>query len=340
MIFISYFILICFIFFVVNYYSSKKSFLTNQTGESHQSLATKSAVPLTGGLFILLAIFYEFHEFEKIIIGSVLLFSLGMLSDLKIIKSSSFRFLFQILIIILYVYFANLQIYNTRVQIIDTFLENYYFNLFFVTFCILIVVNGSNFIDGMNSLTSTYYIIVLGILYKLKYFDNLIFQDNYFYMIQICMIILIFLNFKSKVFLGDSGSYILGLLFSVSLINLYLDNPQISPFLIVLLLWYPCFENLFSILRRFNFKKSPLIADKNHLHQLIFFYIKKKYNLSIFASNNATSCTINLINFIIFLLASIRPSHSQTIIMFIVFCVILYTISYIKLLNLKIKKFI
>ena len=100
MIFLSYFILICFIFLIVNYYSSKNFFLTNQTGESHQSLATKNAVPLTGGLFILLAIFYELHEFKKIIIGSILLFSLGVLSDLKIIKSSSFRFLFQILIII------------------------------------------------------------------------------------------------------------------------------------------------------------------------------------------------------------------------------------------------
>ena len=340
MIFFIYFIFAIFIFALATHYSLKKKFLLNQTGESHQSFAIKNAVPLTGGILILLSFYYEFFEFKELLFFISMLFILGIISDLKIIKSSSLRFLFQLIIIISYVYFVDLQIHDTRVQIIDRFLNNYYFNLFFVTFCILIVVNGSNFIDGMNSLTTTYYIIVLGILYKLKYFDNLIFQDHYFYMIQICMIILIFLNFKSKVFLGDSGSYILGLLFSVSLINFYLDNPQISPFLIVLLLWYPCYENLFSILRRFNFKKSPLIADKSHLHQLIFLYIKKKYNLSIFSSNNITSCAINLINLIIFLFASITPFHSQTIILCIVFSVILYTISYIKLLNLKIKKFI
>lgn len=335
MIFFSYLIFISFITFLLSHYALKNNILLNQTGEVHQKFAINNSVPLTGGLLILLSIFYEFQEFEKLLIAILLMFILGIISDLKIIKSSILRFFFQLVIIIGYVYFANLQIYDTRVQIIDRFLNNYYFNLFFVTFCILVVVNGSNFIDGMNSLTTTYYIIVLGILYKLQYFNNLNFQDGYFYMIQICMIILMFFNFRSKIFLGDSGSYTLGLLFSIFLINLYLDNPQISPFLIILLLWYPCYENLFSILRKFNFNKSPLIADKNHLHQLIFFYIKKKYSYRTSVSNNLTSCIINFVNLIIFLLGSITPSHSQSLIICIIFAVILYTTSYIKLLNLK-----
>ena len=338
MIFFIYFIFAIFIFALATHYSLKKKFLLNQTGESHQSFAIKNAVPLTGGILILLSFYYEFFEFKELLFFISMLFILGIISDLKIIKSSSLRFLFQLIIIISYVYFVYLQIHDTRVQIIDRFLNNYYFNLFFVTFCILIVVNGSNFIDGMNSLTTTYYIIVLGILFKLHYFNNLIFQENYFYMMQIFLIILMLLNFKSKVFLGDSGSYILGFVFSISLINIYLDNSDLSPFLIVLLLWYPCYENLFSILRKFNFKKSPLAADKNHLHQLIFFYVKKKYSLSILVSNNMTSCIINSINLIVFLLGSMTPTHSQTLIIYTIIVIILYTISYIKLLNLKIKK--
>ena len=104
------------------------------------------------------------------------------------------------------------------------------------------------------------------------------------------------------------------------------------------LLRYPSFENLFSLVRKLNFKKSPLVADKNHLHQLIFFYIKKKYSLTTLISNNITSCIINFINLIIFLLGSITPSHSQSLIIYIIIAIILYTISYIKLVNLKIKK--
>ena len=335
-----YFILINLIFALLTFYAQKNKFLLNNTGEIHQNFAIKKVVPLTGGILLLLSIFYDFFAFKDILITISILFILGIISDLKVIKSSSLRFLLQTIIIISYIYFSDLQIYSTRVQIIDRFLDNYYFNIFFVTFCILIVVNGSNFIDGMNSLTSTYYIIVLAILYKLQYFDNLIIQENSFYMLHFSLIVLIFLNFKSKIFLGDSGSYILGFIFSIILINLYLNNPELSPFLIVLLLWYPCFENLFSILRKFNFKRSPLSADKNHFHQLIFFYIRKKYNFSILTSNNLTSCVINFVNLIILFLGSGFPSHSQTLIIYITIAIILYSILYIKLLNLKFKKII
>ena len=42
-----------------------------------------------------------------------------------------------------------------------------------------------------------------------------------------------------------------------------------------ILLWYPAFENLFSLIRR-SFKKNVSEADKLHLHQLIFRYLNKK----------------------------------------------------------------
>ena len=90
------------------------------------------------------------------------------------------------------------------------------------------------------------------------------------------LILLFFLNIYNKLFLGDSGSYLLGFLFSIELINFYLNNLNISPFFIILLLWYPAFENLFSILRKINFNKSPIYPDTNHLHQLIFSFFRKK----------------------------------------------------------------
>ena len=37
----------------------------------------------------------------------------------------------------------------------------------------------------------------------------------------------------------------------------------------------PAFENLFSILRKIRFLKSPINPDTNHLHQLIFLHLKK-----------------------------------------------------------------
>ena len=50
--------------------------------------------------------------------------------------------------------------------------------------------------------------------------------------------------------MGDSGAYILGLFFGFTLIHFSNDNIDISPIYILVLLWYPAFENLFSILRK------------------------------------------------------------------------------------------
>ena len=79
--------------------------------------------------------------------------------------------------------------------------------------------------------------------------------------------------------MGDSGAYSIGFLIGFLLIEIYNLNPEISPFFIITLIWYPCFENLFSILRKFRFKSSPLRPDSRHLHQLVFFYLKEKIGI-------------------------------------------------------------
>ena len=104
-------------------------------------------------------------------------------------------------------------------------------------------------------------------------------------------------------FLGDSGSYILGFIFSVILIETYNLNNNFSPFFIILLLWYPCFETLFSILRKNIIKKSPMSPDINHFHQLIFLFIKKKFKFNLLYSNIISANIINLYNAIIFIIS-------------------------------------
>ena len=74
--------------------------------------------------------------------------------------------------------------------------------------------------------------------------------------------------------MGDNGAYSLGFLIGFILIEIYNSNKEISPYFIVLLLWYPCFEILFSIIRKILFKINPLKPDTGHLHQklFVFFY--------------------------------------------------------------------
>ena len=45
---------------------------------------------------------------------------------------------------------------------------------------------------------------------------------------------------------------------------------------IVIILWYPAFETLFSIIRKIIYKSQPSSPDNYHLHHLIYLFFNKK----------------------------------------------------------------
>jgi UDP-N-acetylmuramyl pentapeptide phosphotransferase/UDP-N-acetylglucosamine-1-phosphate transferase len=142
------------------------------------------------------------------------------------------------------------------------------------------------------------------------------------------------MNFFNKLFLGDNGAYSLSFLMGVLLINIYNLNQNISPYFIILLLWYPCFENLFSIIRKFIEKKNPLKPDNNHLHQLIYLLIKKKYKLNNLKSNNISSLIIITYNFAILYAASWDIYYTKHQLMVLSISIFLYLIIFFNLRNI------
>ena len=86
------------------------------------------------------------------------------------------RLLFQFLILIFLANGLELEILNTRIGFVDNLINNKYINLLFVVFCLLILINGSNFIDGLNGLLIGYYLAISIILIKIGYFDFLKFD--------------------------------------------------------------------------------------------------------------------------------------------------------------------
>ena len=314
----------------------KTKYLKNYSGDDHQKFTTNKNIPLTGGFFIitvfLLALFQESIFF---LISIILIFSLGLFSDLNKIISPNKRLLLQVIIVLFLIIFTNLEINSTRVIILDRFLKNNIFNIFFVSFCLLVLINGTNFIDGLNGLSLGYYFIVtIALLNNNFYYSNLL-QGNELLYLSCYLFIFLILNQSNLFFIGDSGSYSLGLIFGFLLINIYSVNSSISPFYIILLVWYPCFELLFSILRKFNINFSPAKPDVRHLHQLIYNLIRNKYNLSKLKSNNISSILILLFNSFSIFLGSVDIYNSQKLIILIVLNILFYTAVYNQLLNYK-----
>jgi len=319
-----------------NKFLIKKNILLSETGDIHQKFSSTSKVPLSGGIFIFLGYFYFINKnIYSFLFFSFMILILGIFSDIKVIKSASFRFLSQILIVLIFIVFNDVQINDTRVILLDKILNYQILNYFFVSFCILVVINGSNFIDGMNTLTIGYYLLIGIVIFFLNLNENIIIQEISMIYILVLLALVFALNISNKMYLGDAGSYLMGFSFSIFLIDTYNLNQNISPFFIILLLWYPCFENLFSILRKKTFDYSPMSPDDNHLHQLIFFYIKKKYKLKLFSANVLTAQILNFYNLIIFCIGANFMSKTDIQAILILFSIIFYSFVYFKLYVFK-----
>ena len=323
----------------LNYFLKKFSLLLSYTGERHQRFVEQDTVPMSGGLILLTSFLFYFNNFiNHLQIYFVLIFLIGFFSDIKLISSPIKRFILQVLLVLVFIFFQDIQITSTRFIILDHFLEYKIFSYIFVAFCMMILINGTNFIDGLNTLVLGYYLIISAAIIKSGIISELnIVTQDFFYWVIILLLLYIFNLFK-KIFIGDGGAYLLGFIYSFLLILAYTANQEISPFFIVLLLWYPCFENLFSIVRKYRLNKSPINPDAKHFHQLLFFYIKSKYLLKNTLSNSMSANIINLYNALIFFIGTQNITNTQLQISLLLGSVFLYIYLYLKLFIYRYKK--
>ena len=305
-----------------------RKIVSSNIKDIHQKFTTDYIPPLLGGYFIILLFLLSMNISFIHKILYFLIFLTGCLSDFKIVNSPRIRLLFQILIVFFFINSSNLSLENTKIEFLDLLLKNIYFNIFFCIFCITILINGTNFIDGVNGLVSGYYLVVLIVLNQIGFSFEII--DYNFLRILIYLLSILFcLNLFNRIYLGDNGSYLLGFFVGVLLIYIYAKNPYLSPFYIIVLIWYPCFEILFSLLRKINLNSSPLKADNLHLHQLLFISILKKTKLKKLAANNFTSLIIIVYNFIIIMLSTSEYSSSRHQVKILLFNIIFYLLIYL-----------
>ena len=332
-----YLLIIPLLIFTLNFVLNKKNYLQSLTGDKHQLFIEKNNIPLTGGviLFIFSAIFF-IKKIELFFFS--IIFLIGILSDTKILRSAKLRFLLQGITIFFLVIYFNLYTSDIRVPLLNYLLEYKILSYIFFTFSLLIVTNGTNFIDGLNGLVINYYLLILILILNIDVINEIlnikIFILNYI----VLLFYLLLFNLLNKLYLGDSGSYFLGVSVGSLLIFIYKEISFISPFFIVLLLWYPCFENLFSIIRKKRFNLSPLNADNKHLHHLLFFYLHSKYNFTKLSSNNISGMLINFINLIFFMIGANYLNSSFIQIILIFSLILIYIISYLLLFKFRYKK--
>ena len=288
------------------------------------------AIPLSGTFYFLpLIIILFFNSDLKMIICCSLLFLLGLLADLKIITSYKLRLIFQFFLISSLFYISKDLKIDTRIVFVNNLMNYDLVRIFICTFFFMVLINGFNLIDGTNCLCSLNFLIIFIFLYLLTKNINITFLYSELSIVILSLTIFLILNFFGKNFLGDGAAYGLGFLIGYLLLKISMTNQNISPYFIANLLWYPAFENLFSIIRRNLSNSNNYLPDTNHLHQLIFKYFKKKKLIKKnFILSSLIGISINLILFLNYLIGFNNYNSSIIQIILILNSIFLYLISY------------
>jgi len=301
-----------------------------------------------GGLSIVFSIIV-FLIIEKIIFNNItnpelyflflycfIIFLIGFLEDLIKDIKPVIRLLLLFIFTYIWIIQSNNIITHTNIDFIDNIIEIKILGIILTLICIISSINAANMMDGANGLLTIFIISVVSVLSFYAFNENK-FELLYFLSVIIGSLFgfLIFNWPKGLIFLGDGGSYFLGSLLSTLLIFIsnHLDNFSMLNALIIMS--YPIWELLFTILRRLYFSSKITKPDNLHLHTIIHANIKRLNLIKIIGINNNafSAIIINLIALlpsIIFLIYKFGYNlEDRETIIFLILCNILYTILYL-----------
>jgi UDP-GlcNAc:undecaprenyl-phosphate GlcNAc-1-phosphate transferase len=144
------------------------------------------------------------------------------------------------------------------------------FKIPFLLLAIGLLINATNYIDGIDGLLLTFFLSCL--IYYIFLIDD-IKTINLLKLFVIAGFFNLILNLlpsknKFKVFSGDSGSLFIGFFISFMTIELY-NSFNIHPAILIWPLWYPVYDFLFVSINRLINKKSIFKPDNTHLHHLV-----------------------------------------------------------------------
>ncbi|WKS95266.1 glycosyltransferase family 4 protein [Riemerella columbina] len=252
-------------------------------------------IPNLGGiaLFYALAICtpmfsYElFDRYRFLFPALVILLYIGVMDDIVVMRAYKKLFA-QVLVAIIMVIGSDVRI-RSLFGLFGIYELNYILSVVFSVVTFIIIVNAFNLIDGIDGLSGSYAIIC-----------NLIFGVSYlrlgpynYPMVILCFIIIgallgfLYYNLSKrrskKIFMGDTGSMIIGFLLAftaIYFIDLFIETDrkdmtmplyhlQTAPIIAFAILILPMVDTLNVITIRLLNKKSPMEADRNHIHHKV-----------------------------------------------------------------------
>lgn len=226
---------------------------------------------------------FELFELYKFLFASlVILLYIGVMDDIVVMRAYK-KLLAQVVVTGLMVLGSDVRI-RSFFGVLGIYELSYTVSVIFSMFTFIVLINAFNLIDGIDGLSGGYS-IVCSALFGISYFR--LGEFNYPLVVLSAVIIGSVIGFlyynlsnyrNNKVFMGDTGSMILGFLLAftaICFIDIFIDKKlpevpryylQAAPAITVAILILPIVDTLNVIIIRLLNKESIFTADKNHIH--------------------------------------------------------------------------
>jgi UDP-N-acetylmuramyl pentapeptide phosphotransferase/UDP-N-acetylglucosamine-1-phosphate transferase len=278
--------------FVVNQFFSKKALIIAKRKELFAEVNHRSShvtpIPAFGGIslfvvFICAALTMlgigSSHSIGFVVLSAFILFMSGLKDDLM---GTSARTKLQVQLGTACLVLLNSELTVTHLSGFFgigevTPVAGFLISLGFIVF----LVNAYNLIDGIDGLAGIIAIIAFSV-FGVYYYVN----DNSFLVVIIASMIGALVSFltwnfassKRKMFMGDTGSLVIGFILAVNALIIIAGQPvnpepfffpQNAVIFILTILVIPVLDTLRIIVIRLSNSQKPWVADRNHMHHLL-----------------------------------------------------------------------
>lgn len=218
-------------------------------------------------------------ELQYFAAASIVIFFLGLKDDIVVLSASK-KFIGQLIAAAIIIKFGGIQINNMH-----GFLGIYEIpriaSIIFTLFTIIVITNSFNLIDGVDGLAGSLGVLTTVIFGVYFYFAGP--QTHAYAVMAFALVgsIIAFLiyNFSpAKIFMGDTGSLLIGLVNSILVIKFITVSSthpvealhlSASPAIGFAVLMIPLFDTLRVFTLRILSRRSPFSPDRTHVHHFL-----------------------------------------------------------------------
>ena len=297
---LSFFVVYITIPSIVNVSKSKGLFDKPNQRKSHNGyIPTLGGIATFAAIVISMALFLNTGDSPELLylIGSMtILFFIGIKDDILMIAPDK-KLIGQLLAISIMIFLGNIRLTNLH-GFLGIHELNYITSVLLTSFVMVVIINAFNLIDGIDGLASGIGILIsvaFGIWFYLTGYTN--------YAVLSAAIAGSYISFfgynvfgnRNKIFMGDTGSLVLGFVISILVVQFNEANinyagkfafhsaPAVSFGVLII----PMIDTLRVFTIRLLKGRSPFMPDKNHLHhRLLLLGFSHAEATGIFASVN------------------------------------------------------